>query len=49
MRNIQNQCNTEIAKLRHDHWSAKCSLGQWGLTETGAEEKTHGNCKIIKN
>ncbi len=49
MSNIQNECNTEIANLRHDHWAAKCSLGQRGQTKTDGEEKILVNCKIIKN
>ncbi len=39
-------CNTnaiiELAKLRHDHWAVKCSLGQHG-------QNKQVNCKIIKN
>jgi len=39
MRNIPNLCNTEMAKLRHDYWTAK-----W-CKKTGGEEKKHANCK----
>ena len=39
----------EIAKLKHDQGTAKCSLGQRGHTKTGGKEKTHVNCKRVKN
>ncbi len=35
----------EIAKLMHDHWTAKCSVGQ---SKISGGKKMHVNCKIIR-
>ena len=48
MRNIKNYCNTEIAKLRHDHWTKNADWDR-GVRNKQVDKKTQVNCKRIKN
>ncbi len=43
-----DKMNTEITKSRHDHWTAKCSLGQRGQEKNRWRRKDTLTAKYLR-